>query len=132
MKRLFLKITLVVCLMLVIMVITGSDCDKSTDSTAAGLVDTWVLTSITEDSITLTAEDADHYITIVFADDGTYSFTQTIEGDYDAGTGTWSATSTMLTMTIASVTVTFPYTLSGDTLTITNTDEGIVFTFMRS
>ena len=132
MKNVLPKIVLIICLIIGMVLLTGSDCNKSTDASDASsnLVGIWVLTSMIEGGETLTPAEADLLMTLTLNADGTYSATYTTEGETDTETGTWSATSTMITFN-STIQESWPYTLSGNTLRITSEGEGIVFVYTR-
>ena len=107
-----------------------SNCDKSsTGSTVDPLVGTWKLTEIIDTSgTTVTTEvlDDDYILTVIFNEDGTYSYTTIItsgtESESDPGNGTWSTSNIHLTLIEEGETTVMDYSITGDVVTISITD----------
>ena len=102
--------------------------DSSTTPAESDLVGTWVLTEVIEtfngETETMTPEEANMNITIILNSDN--CCTGTVQDDDGAWnlTGTWSATENMLSINWQGDDAEpVPYTLSGNTLTITTSYE---------
>ena len=143
MKNGFKTALTVLCLTSVMLFLTGSDCDKKDTSTGpqaddhpTDLVGDWILTHVTVPGL-FDGDPADAGMeqTIILNADGTFTEISNMgeeDGPY-AETGTWSATETTLTIEYEEETIVIPYTLDGNTLTGTVTDDGtqITLTFTK-
>ena len=127
-----------------VMLFMGSTCDKSTNSKDEEnpqnqLIGTWVLTTMSVNGVMLPIEMVGWSMTITFKADNTYTKTMDVGEGEETETGTWSATTTELTTTSNGVSETFPYSISGDKLSITltididedGTDDTVVLTFTK-
>ena len=114
----------------------GCDDDEATDETNP-LVGVWnmVSYSVSGDGLNITQEaDANNSLVFVLSEGGTYSFQGTLDGESNSETGTWSTTGSTLTLVTedvedGTVTDNFSYTLSGNNLTMSLTDEGFTITY---
>ena len=115
----------------------GCDDDDATATEDASLVGTWELTSASvvihstpEETVTFDVPN-EVSITMVLADDGSYSENGTFEGEIETFSGTWSETGNVLTFVVTSGTEIdgtetwlANYTLSGDVLTLVAEEAG--------
>ena len=103
-----------------------SNCDKSsTESTVDPLVGIWEQTEMTMTmgtTVVSTVPDDDNNQTMIFNEDGTFSYTGEIDGEIDSGNGTWSTNSNKLTMIEDGETMVMDYSITGDVVTISITD----------
>ena len=104
-----------------------SNCDKSsTESTSVHeLVGIWEQTETTVtmgSSVTTVVPDDDNNQTMIFNEDGTFSYTGEIDGEIDTGNGTWSTNSNKLTTIEDGETMVMDYSITGDVVTISITD----------
>ena len=103
-----------------------SNCDKSsTESTVDPLVGIWERTELTMtmgSTVVSMVSDDDNNQTMIFNEDGTYSYTGEIDGEIDSGNGTWSTNSNKLTMIEDGETMVMDYSITGDVVTISITD----------
>ena len=103
-----------------------SNCDKSsTESTVDPLVGIWEQTEMTMTmgtTVVTTVSDDDNNQTMIFNEDGTFSYTGEIDGEIDTGNGTWSTNSNKLTMIEDGETSVLDYSITGDVVTISITD----------
>lgn len=141
MNKLKSVLVIIMCLMLLGLFV-ASTCDKVTDSkdNDDGLVGTWKLTEMSVNGISISIAAFGVSMTLVVNADETYSMTMSIGGDEDTETGTWTATSSHLTINpTGGGSETIPYTLDGDQLTLTTiedwdedgTDETVELIFTR-
>ena len=114
----------------------GCDDDEATDETNPLVgVYNMVSYSVSGDGLNITQEaDANNSLVLVLSEGGTYSFQGTLDGESNSETGTWSTTGSTLTLITEDVedgTVTdiFSYTLSGNNMTMSLTDEGLTITY---
>ena len=111
-----------------------SNCDKSsTESTVDPLVGIWEQTEMTMTmgtTVATTVPDDDNNQTMIFNEDGTYSYTGEIDGEIDSGNGTWSTNSNKLTMIEDGETTVMDYSITGDVLTVSTSDtyDGVTTT----
>ena len=103
-----------------------SNCDKSsTESTVDPLVGIWEQTEMTMTmgtTVVTTVSDDDNNQTMIFNEDGTFSYTGEIDGEIDSGNGTWSTNSNKLTMIEDGETTVMDYSITGNVVTISITD----------
>ena len=126
MKKYLSTILTLLCLSLLMMLLSGSDCKKksTTEPGADDLVGTWVLDSVTVPGLgTFPPATLDMGMTIVIKADGTFTRTEFDGTNTTTYTGTWTATTNILTITEEGETETLPYTLDGNNLTINTTEE---------
>jgi hypothetical protein len=122
---------MVVSALLVVPCMTGCEGDDGVHE----LVGNWLITSVTVTgsdvpggTMTLTSASGLVSGNLDVRNDGTVSGTFTFVGESDPISGTWSAADGLLTVTDSEGTSVMPYTLSGDTLTFTATEEGMQMT----
>ena len=130
MKQLFLKITYIFVISLLMLLITGGDCNKSSGTgpaTVEDLVGTWVLTSVSAFGETYTPEEAEMDMTLIMNADGTYTRIFTEDSVTETYTGTWSISGNTLIIVEDGETMSIPYTFSGNTLTLTMEEDDIEF-----
>ena len=105
-----------------LLVLFLGNCDKSsTKSTVDPLVGTWESTemSIVMGSTAMTiVSDDDNNQTMIFNEDGTFSYTSVSDGDINSGNGTWSTNGDKLTTIETDVTTVLDYSITGDVLTV--------------
>ena len=127
MKNSVSKILFILCMILLMMLVTSGDCDKSSGTgptDPADLVGTWELTSMTmpnpygSGTVTIPPSLAEVSMTIILNADSTFTMTVIIESDTDILTGTYTATSTQITFTSTEGVMVLPYTLSGNQITV--------------
>ena len=103
-----------------------SNCDKSsTESTVDPLVGIWEQTEMTMTmgtTVVTVVPDDDNNQTMIFNEDGTFSYTGEIDGEIDTGNGTWSTNSNKLTMIEDGETTVMDYSITGNVVTISITD----------
>jgi len=112
--------------------------NNSTGSTSVNeLVGTWKLTEIIETmGTTVTTEvlGDDLKVTVIFNEDGTYSYTSSYtsgtDSDSDSGNGTWSTSNIHLTLIEEGETEVMDYSITGDVLTVSTSDtyDGVTTT----
>ena len=114
----------------------GCDDDEATDETNPLVgVYNMVSYSVSGGGINITQEtDANNSLTLVFSEGGTYSIQGTLGGESFSDTGTWSTTGSTLTLVYeddeeGTVTDIFSYTLSGNNMTMSITQEGLTITY---
>ena len=113
----------------------GCEDDDATDSNPLVGVYNFVSFSTSGDGMNITQDaDANNSLTLVLSEGGTYSLQGTIDGDSNSESGTWSTTGSTLTLVYedaeeGTVTSIFSYTLSGNNLTLSLTDEGFTITY---
>ena len=114
----------------------GCDDDEATDETNPLVgVYNMVSYSVSGDGTSITQEaDANNSLVFVLSEGGTYSFQGTLDGESNSESGTWSTTGSTLTLITEDVedgTVTdiFSYTLSGNNMTMSITEEGLTITY---
>ena len=114
----------------------GCDDDEATDETNPLVgVYNMVSYSVSGGGINITQEtDANNSLVLVLSEGGTYSLQGTIDGDSNSESGTWSTTGSTLTLVYeddeeGTVTDIFSYTLSGNNMTMSLTDEGLTITY---
>ena len=104
-----------------------SNCDKSsTESTSVHeLVGIWEQTEMTMTigtTVVTVVPDDDNNQTMIFNEDGTFSYTGEFEGESSSGNGTWSTNSNKLTMIEDGETMVMDYSITGDVVTISISD----------
>ena len=113
----------------------GCEDDDATDSNPLVGVYNMVSYSVSGDGMNITQDaDANNSLTLVLSEGGTYSLQGILDGDSNSESGTWSTTGSTLTFIYedaeeGTVTTIFSYTLSGNNLTISLTDEGFTITY---
>ena len=114
----------------------GCDDDEATDETNPLVgVYNMVSYSVSGDGLNITQEaDANNSLVFVLSEGGTYSLQGTIDGESNSESGTWSTTGSTITLIHeddedGTVTDIFSYTLSGNIMTITITEEGLTITY---
>jgi hypothetical protein len=113
----------------------GCEDDDATDSNPLVGVYNMVSYSVSGDGMNITQDaDANNSLTLVLSEGGTYSLQGILDGDSNSESGTWSTTGSTLTFIYedpeeGTVTSIFSYTLSGNNLTISLTDEGFTITY---
>ena len=114
----------------------GCDDDEATDETNPLVgVYNMVSYSVSGDGMNITQDaDANNSLTLVLSEGGTYSLQGILDGDSNSESGTWSTTGSTLTFIYedpeeGTVTSIFSYTLSGNNLTLSLTDEGFTITY---
>ena len=114
----------------------GCDDDEATDETNPLVgVYNMVSYSVSGDGFDSTqVADANNSLVFVLSEGGTYSLQGTIDGESNSESGTWFTTGSTLTLISEDVedgTVTdiFSYTLSGNDMTMSFTDEGLTITY---
>ncbi len=115
-------------ILLGIIICTGCKKDDNPVSSNDALVGTWVLTKVSytyqQQTNEMTPEEAGMQMTITLNSDNTYNATFNMYDSPETDLGTWSATSTQLTITSNSdgVDQIMPYTLNGNKLILTMVD----------
>ena len=114
----------------------GCDDDEATDETNPLVgVYNMVSYSVSRDGLNITQEaDANNSLVLVLSEGGTYSLQGTIDGESNSESGTWSTTGSTITLIHeddedGTVTDIFSYTLSGNNMTMSLTDEGLTITY---
>ena len=115
----------------------GCDDDEATDETNPLVgVYNMVSYSVSGDGLNITQEaDANNSLVFVLSEGGTYSLQGTIDGESNSESGTWSTTGSTITLIYeddedGTVTDIFSYTLSGNNMTMSLTDEGLTVTYI--
>ncbi len=120
-------IALLVGLLLGMFLLTGSDCNKSSEPGTASLIGTWKLTQMTVKGtplgdMTMTeATPGFPNMSITVNENGTFTATTVDEGTTETETGTWSTNGDQFTITVDGTSETHTYSLNGNTLTLTMT-----------
>jgi hypothetical protein len=103
-----------------------NSCEDKKSDKQDPLVGTWeaVSMSVTLDDGTFfyVPITEDFSMTLEIREDGTFTMTQTDEGETDVSSGTWSADNDRINIIEQSGTSTFDYDLDGDTLTFSITE----------
>ena len=113
----------------------GCEDDDATDSNPLVGVYNMVSYSVSGGGMNITQDaDANNSLTLVLSEGGTYSLQGTIDGDSNSESGTWSTTGSSLTLIYedaeeGTVTSIFSYTLSGNNMTMSFTQEGFTITY---
>jgi len=113
----------------------GCEDDDATDSNPLVGVYNMVSYSVSGDGVNITVDaDANNSLVLVLSEGGTYSVQGSIDGESTSDSGTWSTTGSTLTFIYedaeeGTVTTIFSYTLSGNNLTMSFTDEGFTITY---
>ena len=81
----------------------------------------WLLSS-SGTTVTTEVLDDNNNNTLIFNEDGTFSYTSEYDGDIDSGNGTWSTNSNKLTMIEDGETTVMDYSITGNVVTISITD----------
>ena len=114
----------------------GCGDDEATDETNPLVgVYNMVSYSVSSDGFDSTqVADANNSLVFVLSEGGTYSLQGTIDGDSNSESGTWSTTGSTLTLITendddGTVTDIFSYTLTGNNMTMSITEEGLTITY---
>ena len=114
----------------------GCDDDEATDETNPLVgVYNMVSYSVSGDGLNITQEaDANNSLVLVLSEGGTYSVQGSLDGESNSESGTWSTTGSTLTLIYeddeeGTTTDIFSYTLSGNNMTMSFTDEGLTITY---
>tara|TARA_B100000959_G_C14473489_1_gene416120 strand:+ start:73 stop:483 length:411 start_codon:yes stop_codon:yes gene_type:complete len=114
----------------------GCDDDEATDETNPLVgVYNMVSYSVSGDGLNITQEaDANNSLVFVLSEGGTYSFQGTLDGESNSESGTWSTTGGTITLIYedaeeGTVTDIFSYTLTGNNMTMSITEEGLTITY---
>ncbi|MEC8984856.1 MAG: lipocalin family protein [Candidatus Neomarinimicrobiota bacterium] len=114
----------------------GCEDDDATESNPLVGVYNMVSYSVSGDGVNITQDaDANNSLTLVFSEGGTYSLQGTIDGDSNSESGAWSTTGGTITFIYedaeeGTVTDILSYTLSGNNMTMSLTDEGLTITYI--
>ena len=100
----------------------GCDDDDDSSSSKSSLVGTWKATHFNGQEISSDIAS----VTITFRSDHTFNLTMTFGLESETESGTWSTAGGILTTTTPEGSESIAYTLSGNTLTITDPDEGVI------
>ena len=114
----------------------GCEDDEATDETNPLVgVYNMVSYSVSGDGLNITQEaDANNSLVFLLSEGGTYSLQGTIDGESNSESGTWSTTGSTLTFIYeddeeGTTTDIFTYTLSGNNMTMSFTDDGLTITY---
>ena len=115
----------IVILLIVILFVLSCDDDSPSKPNASDLIGTWVLTKMTVGGNEYNPVEMGFSVTIIFNSDGTFQSTEIDGEETTVDTGTWSTSGNTLTITSTEdgVTISGPYSVAGNKLTITITDE---------
>ena len=113
----------------------GCDDDATDETNPLVGVYNMVSYSVSGDGMNITQEaDANNSLVLVLSEGGTYSVQGSIDGESNSESGTWSTTGSTITLIYeddedGTVTDIFSYTLSGNNMTMSLTDEGLTITY---
>ena len=113
----------------------GCEDDDATDSNPLVGVYNMVSYSVSGDGVNITVDaDANNSLVLVLSEGGTYSVQGSLDGESNSESGTWSTTGGTITLIYedaeeGTVTSIFSYTLSGNNMTMSLTDEGFTITY---
>jgi len=106
--------------------------NKQNEDDINPLIGAWELTTLSVSMGNLTVDvpiGDDNNETIVIYEDGSFNNQGVLDGESFSGNGTWSSTTTTLTLIEEGETVIFNYSITGSTLTVdySQTEEGVTY-----
>lgn len=116
----------------VIFLMMACEDNKQNEDDINPLIGAWELTTLSVSMGNLTVDvpiGDDNNETIVIYEDGSFNNQGVLDGESFSGNGTWSSTTTTLTLIEEGETVIFNYSITGSTLTVdySQTEEGVTY-----
>ena len=114
--------SILVALLAAVLLMPGLIGCGGSDGSSNPLVATWTFVSMSNGAITVTAASGLLTGSITLKSDGTATGSFTVFGETTNINGTWNSTATHLTMIEVDGTEVMPYSISGNTLRLSDTD----------